>query len=244
MLRQTTVEHRSTSRGFTLIELLVVIAIIAILSAILFPVFARARDNARRVSCQSNMKQIALGIMQYTQDNDERYPTAANNSGIGNYSLSTIAPGRSWIKDVQPYLKSWQIFRCPSAVNYVGSGAPSGNSDSNYAANGMVIRETGLSMAAIPNSAEIILLQEPPLAYWYASMRPYYNNATTYMGWNYANFNDVHFDGGNQIFADGHVKWRKQTAVCSADYGLKTGSVNGANTCGVVTLGTLGYPQF
>ena len=61
-------------RGFTLIELLVVIAIIAILAAILFPVFARARENARRSSCLSNMKQIGLGMMQYSQDNDERYP--------------------------------------------------------------------------------------------------------------------------------------------------------------------------
>jgi prepilin-type N-terminal cleavage/methylation domain-containing protein len=66
--------------GFTLIELLVVIAIIAILAAILFPVFARARENARRASCQSNLKQIGLGIMQYTQDYDERMPpTQANN---------------------------------------------------------------------------------------------------------------------------------------------------------------------
>ena len=66
--------------GFTLIELLVVIAIIAILAAILFPVFARARENARRSSCQSNMKQIGLGFMQYTQDYDEQYPANRYNS--------------------------------------------------------------------------------------------------------------------------------------------------------------------
>ncbi|RYG53119.1 DUF1559 domain-containing protein, partial [bacterium] len=62
----------TTRKAFTLIELLVVIAIIAILAAILFPVFGRARENARRSSCQSNLKQIGLGIMQYTQDYDER----------------------------------------------------------------------------------------------------------------------------------------------------------------------------
>ena len=67
-----TLHHKRS--GFTLIELLVVIAIIAILAAILFPVFARARENARRTSCVSNLKQIGLGIMQYTQDYDERYP--------------------------------------------------------------------------------------------------------------------------------------------------------------------------
>ena len=65
-----------TGQAFTLIELLVVIAIIAILAAILFPVFARARENARRASCQSNMKQIGLGLMQYVQDYDETYPGA------------------------------------------------------------------------------------------------------------------------------------------------------------------------
>ena len=69
------------TRGFTLIELLVVIAIIAILASILFPVFARARENARRSSCQSNLKQIGLGVMQYVQDYDETYPWGPNQDG-------------------------------------------------------------------------------------------------------------------------------------------------------------------
>ena len=92
--------------GFTLIELLVVIAIIAILAAILFPVFARARENARRSSCQSNMKQIGLGIMQYTQDYDEMLPAGRNTT-----TPFTNAP---WHVLVQPYVKSYQLFRCPS----------------------------------------------------------------------------------------------------------------------------------
>src|SRR4051812_17971231 len=73
-MKTNTLPVRTTARGFTLIELLIVIAIIAIIAAILFPVFARARENARRASCQSNLKQIGLAIMQYTQDNDERLP--------------------------------------------------------------------------------------------------------------------------------------------------------------------------
>lgn len=102
-----------TLRAFTLIELLVVIAIIAILAAILFPVFGRARENARRSSCQSNLKQIGLGIVQYTQDYDEKYcPTlAAGNNGTGT------APGPGyyrWMDCVQPYVKSTQLFDCPS----------------------------------------------------------------------------------------------------------------------------------
>jgi len=88
-----------TRKGFTLIELLVVIAIIAILAAILFPVFARARENARRSSCQSNEKQIALGFKQYIQDNNERYPAASG-----------------WETAIFDYTKSNAILKCPSAA--------------------------------------------------------------------------------------------------------------------------------
>jgi prepilin-type N-terminal cleavage/methylation domain-containing protein/prepilin-type processing-associated H-X9-DG protein len=90
----------SKRQGFTLIELLVVIAIIAILAAILFPVFSRARENARRASCQSNLKQIGLGIVQYSQDYDERM-VMVNGPTI-------------WHSAVQPYVKSIQLFKCPS----------------------------------------------------------------------------------------------------------------------------------
>ena len=90
--------HRNRRAGFTLIELLVVIAVIAILAAILFPAFARARENARCASCQSNLKQIGLGLMQYIQDYDESMPF------------------ENWNTVTQPYLKSTQIFDCPSGA--------------------------------------------------------------------------------------------------------------------------------
>ena len=96
--------------AFTLIELLVVIAIIAILAAILFPVFARARENARRSSCQSNLKQIGLGILQYTQDYDEKFPNGTVLSGIGGAE----SYGLGWAGQTFPYVKSKQIFVCPS----------------------------------------------------------------------------------------------------------------------------------
>src|SRR3954462_467000 len=89
-----------SAQGFTLIELLVVIAIIAILAAILFPVFARARENARRTSCLSNLKQIGLGIMQYTQDFDETLP-------VYDYPPNGT---HGWSNAIEPYLKSAQIF--------------------------------------------------------------------------------------------------------------------------------------
>jgi prepilin-type N-terminal cleavage/methylation domain-containing protein/prepilin-type processing-associated H-X9-DG protein len=96
----------SQRRAFTLIELLVVIAIIAILASILFPVFGRARENARRSSCQSNLKQIGLGFEQYKDDNDQYYP-----------GDSTLVAGqyRGWPTFIQPYVKSEQLFVCPSA---------------------------------------------------------------------------------------------------------------------------------
>lgn len=98
--------------GFTLIELLVVIAIIAILAAILFPAFSRARENARRASCMSNLKQIGLGLLQYTQDYDENYPAAGlhYDSTLGAYQ----ALGYGWAGDIYPYVKSAQVFVCPS----------------------------------------------------------------------------------------------------------------------------------
>jgi prepilin-type N-terminal cleavage/methylation domain-containing protein/prepilin-type processing-associated H-X9-DG protein len=93
-----------TSKGFTLIELLVVIAIIAILAAILFPVFAKAREKARQTSCTSNERQIGLGFAQYTQDYDEKFP-------YGNVNSGTDPSG--WAAQIYSYEKSTGIFKCP-----------------------------------------------------------------------------------------------------------------------------------
>jgi prepilin-type N-terminal cleavage/methylation domain-containing protein/prepilin-type processing-associated H-X9-DG protein len=102
MLRR---EHRS---GFTLIELLVVIAIIAILAAILFPVFSRAREKARATSCLSNLKQLALAINMYTQDYDETMPPAVEANATGSYTVWHV---------IQPYIRNTQIYVCPSDKN-------------------------------------------------------------------------------------------------------------------------------
>lgn len=110
-LSKTRPASRSERRGFTLIELLVVIAIIAILAAILFPVFAQARDKARGIACISNMKQASLSILMYQQDYDETFPLDDQEykGEVYNYDIS-------WIKAVQPYVKNLQMFACPNGA--------------------------------------------------------------------------------------------------------------------------------
>ena len=122
-------------KGFTLIELLVVIAIIAILAAILFPAFARARENARRASCQSNLKQIGLGVVQYIQDYDNAFPLT---TAVSQTQVAATSP-------LQPYLKSIQLFVCPSDSAAANS----------YAENATVFTATGLNESAIVSSATL-----------------------------------------------------------------------------------------
>ena len=115
---------KTIKTGFTLIELLVVIAIIAILAAILFPVFAKVREKARQISCLSNEKQIGLGILQYSQDNDEILAKAWY--GGGGYQASDNTPGNikyKWMDAIFPYVKSNGIFHCPDFNDDLGTGA-------------------------------------------------------------------------------------------------------------------------
>lgn len=123
--RNTHRVQRSRPSAFTLIELLVVIAIIAILAAILFPAFARARENARRTSCQSNLKQIGLGIIQYNQDYDEAFPVLrGGNTGDDNNGVFLL---------IQPYVKSTQLLQCPSETNGPNNSGPGGTLNPNAA---------------------------------------------------------------------------------------------------------------
>ncbi len=110
-MKRTTVRRSRPQRGFTLIELLVVIAIIAILAAILFPVFAQAREKARAIACLSGTKQMALAVLQYSQDNDEKCPGGID--GYGGRAQAGGEGGSGWAGQVYAYVKSTGVFLCP-----------------------------------------------------------------------------------------------------------------------------------
>jgi prepilin-type N-terminal cleavage/methylation domain-containing protein len=109
-------QQRNGYRGFTLIELLVVIAIIAILAAILFPVFARAREAARKTQCISNVRQFGMAIMQYVQDYDESFPPRFPDPAAGGSYPCKPCRTIDWRPYVRPYVKNEGMFRCPSDI--------------------------------------------------------------------------------------------------------------------------------
>ncbi|BDI32027.1 hypothetical protein CCAX7_40780 [Capsulimonas corticalis] len=208
-----------TRQGFTLIELLVVIAIIAILAAILFPVFAKARDKARQTACLSNEKQMALAFMQYIQDNDERFPACFDNIRIMN-----------WGQLIYPYVKSLNVYKCPSnpIADAPGNMDYSGGSlliPASYMMNGLLGFQQGPgqefygawhSYAAINEPAQKILVSEAsghnPHSnwpdWWECSGGP-----CTTANYTHSPIHDVWYVGHsgfmNCIFIDGHVKAMK-----------------------------------
>ncbi len=207
----------SRRKAFTLIELLVVIAIIAILAAILFPVFARARENARRASCMSNLKQIALGFRMYSQDYDEKMPMMSTNTSTtpvipGDTQFNYYSGGgyywNTWASQIYPYIKSTQIFLCPSNpftttnpyVWYGSSyGLPSNAVNSSGALVSYFNTTTSISLAQFQQPSQSMLISEKG-----AGGGPQYLLSGQY----YAMW-AAHFDGGNVAFVDGHVKWLK-----------------------------------
>ena len=229
----------SQRKAFTLIELLVVIAIIAILAAILFPVFGRARENARRSSCSSNLKQIGLGLMQYLQDYDDYYPWQLGDN-IDNFGdAANTANASTWLTKVQPYVKSMQLFRCPSATDSTTS-PPTTISDTSYLVNGMV---SAVSASGAVHEAQLLKPSDTIWAHEFDNrvrrvlIRPFWNG-TAWTSWQNNNtFNNLHFEGANLLFVDGHVKWKKRNNICRRDFGLL------GSGCGVETVTATRDPE-
>jgi prepilin-type N-terminal cleavage/methylation domain-containing protein/prepilin-type processing-associated H-X9-DG protein len=230
----------SARAGFTLIELLVVIAIIAILAAILFPVFAQARQKARQTACLSNLKQIGTGLMMYTQDYDETLPgNDTSVEGIG-FDLGFMQPNtgaqytrRNWARDTQPYIKNLQVLVCPNAQprSSASGGATSvyretdvsGGGNATYLLNQIASTK---SLAVIQTPANIVYLQEYAYISRAAQCRPRraidtfteeYTGA--YQEFNHPFYSTMHNGGGNRLYCDGHAKWTKRTGMTFADYG-------------------------
>ena len=207
-------------RAFTLIELLVVIAIIAILAAILFPVFAKVREKARQTSCASNLKQIGLAITQYVQDNDEIYPATRPRNVIVN---GVRQDSSCWQVVVQPYVKSAGVFKCPDVSstqfvngsnntipvsyeashggftgNQFGGPGPMGVTPQSWASN----LDISAALAQVDSPTQVILVgehrgrQDPE--FWDNS------NDITFVN---------HTQQTNFLFCDGHVKTLRPMAT-------------------------------
>ena len=198
-------------RGFTLIELLVVIAIIAILAAILFPVFARAREKARQTSCLNNVKQLQLAILMYIADYDDTFCLGQNyDSGDGT--------AYRWYVLIDPYVKNKQAWVCPSWRSYRHLSSILQTYGWNIASGGMGYYDlspntyTGerLKLSEIPRPAETINIGDEPVsddASLAGGWRGYLSASTL------SRLPTTHNGGGNYGFVDGHAKWVAPDAV-------------------------------
>jgi prepilin-type N-terminal cleavage/methylation domain-containing protein/prepilin-type processing-associated H-X9-DG protein len=253
--KSASLNHKLSARGaFTLIELLVVIAIIAILAAILFPVFARARENARRASCQSNLKQIGLGVLQYVQDYDEKYPISTYGYGpatpdtsqpVGKYTVDwsnyTSSPHHwySWMDVIQPYMKSVQIFDCPSVSDHTHGSygynmAFSGRADLYNVDHSQpnVANGPPISLAQLTRSSEVIMITE------WNSVNLNIETQPRYLSYYYpTNQTSVlpHLGGANELYADGHVKWMNGSIILAypSTYGACDQGASAATQAGI-----------
>ncbi|MHB8995619.1 MAG: DUF1559 family PulG-like putative transporter [Armatimonadota bacterium] len=206
-----------TRRGFTLIELLVVIAIIAILAAILFPVFAKAREKARQSSCLNNVKQIALGLIQYMQDYDERMPEGSSNGWGDGGAADPGYPHGGYVDAIYPYVKNVQVFMCPS--DSLRDCVSNGNIGGAHTYRSDVLPGTypnqqlsymynynlhSRSQAQIEYPAQTVLVCE-------GIQRPYVYSTGQFLNPLEGRLigGARHNEGMNLNFVDGHAKWMK-----------------------------------
>lgn len=224
--------RRKCRSAFTLIELLVVIAIISILAAILFPVFAQAREKARQTSCLSNLKQLGLATMMYAQDMDEALPLVS----FGDFTSATTDEV-SWTRSLQAYIKNKQLLHCPSDSSDRWNNTDTANFYiTSYAFNAWLKADNPYSTyAALASPSKVIALSESGDAnvrdhvapyFWIYDAKmneqPWYAGA--YAGMHAGSFDDAknepknlalrrHNGGFNNLYVDGHAKWGKWSQV-------------------------------
>lgn len=243
--------HRTRVAGFSLIELIVVIAIISIMAALLFPTFATAREKARQITCNSNLRQLGMAMTEYIQDSDERFPNAAHGGvpGMNQYAWmyyrsysdngTDIDPGRFVVtaSSIYPYVGSKRLFVCPDDT------VADSNGDS-YAYNSCLTTPidaaavwAGKNVNIITDSSVTMLLTEEGDAsvgkstndalfnMFNAAYTPTNTNVT---GYDAGAYSGRHLNGSNILHVDGHVKWYSSSKL--AGFQLATGG-NG-NVCG------------
>ncbi|MEP6756874.1 MAG: DUF1559 domain-containing protein [Chthonomonadales bacterium] len=250
MKRKTFANHQTRNIGFTLIELLVVIAIIAILAAILFPVFAAAREKARQSACLSNLKQVGTAAMMYTQDYDENIPrTELGTEGPDNLEYY-------WGDMIMPYTKSWQILQCPDADQPIlfkpGSTRYSQQYTYNYGINDIIaancvaaddpacrhIGVAGHALAEVLTPASTILVVDnlPTNIDTEDGDNEVLSHGRHEINWQWSRRDYTrlsvagksqdgysrHNDGFVSVFADSHAKWKKREKKSATTFGPGT----------------------